>query len=55
MNMVNRHIKAPGERVSAFLLALTATVLVFAAISAGFAPHASELAARGTDARALAL
>lgn len=55
MNMVNRHIKAPGERVSAFLLALTATVLVFAAISAGFTPHAGELAARDAHAGTLAL
>lgn len=55
MNTVNRHTKAPGERVSAFLLALTATILVFAAISAGFTPHASDLAARVADARALTL
>lgn len=55
MNRVNWHIKAPGERVSAFLLAVTATMLVFAAISAGFTPHASDLAARVTNAPTLAL
>lgn len=55
MNLVNRHIKAPGERVSAFLLAVTATMLVFAAISAGFTPHGSDLAARVLDEQTGAL
>jgi hypothetical protein len=55
MNMVIRQIKAPGERVSAFLLALGVTVLVFAAISAGFTPHASDLAARVTQEPMLTL
>jgi len=55
MNMVIRHIKAPTERVSAFLLALTATALVFAAISAGFTPHASDLASRVMSEPTLAL
>ena len=36
----------PGERISALLLAVAATILVFAAINAGFTPHATDLAGR---------
>ena len=41
-----RLMKETGERLSALLLAIAATVLVFAAISAGFTPHATALAGR---------
>ncbi|MCC7329789.1 MAG: hypothetical protein IT484_06490 [Gammaproteobacteria bacterium] len=33
-----------GERLSAALLAVAATVMVLAAINAGFTPHAAHLA-----------
>lgn len=46
MDTDNRHFKEPGERLSALLLAAAATFLVFAAINAGFTPHATELAGR---------
>ncbi len=35
-----------GERLSALVLAAAATFLVFAAIHAGFTPHAADLAGR---------
>ena len=40
------HGQDSRERVSALLVAITITFLVFAGISAGFTPHAADLAAR---------
>lgn len=41
MDIEGRHIRDSRERLSALLLAAAATFLVFAAINAGFAPHAA--------------
>jgi hypothetical protein len=46
MNIRNGQFNHPGERISALLLAVAATILVFAAINAGFTPHATDLAGR---------
>jgi hypothetical protein len=55
MDTENRLIKDPRERLSALLLAVAATFLVFAAINAGFTPHGSELAGRARSGTALQL
>jgi hypothetical protein len=47
MDTRNGHFNFSGERISALLLAIAATVMVFAAINAGFAPLAVH-AAGGT-------
>jgi hypothetical protein len=41
MDTVHRHIRDSRERLPALALAIAATVLVFAAINAGFTPHAA--------------
>jgi hypothetical protein len=46
MDTDNRYFREPGARLSALLLAMAATFLVFAAINAGFTPHATALAGR---------
>jgi hypothetical protein len=44
METDNRFITGSAERVPALLLAAAATFLLFAAINAGFTPHAADLA-----------
>lgn len=44
MDIDNRLHKDKGERLSAFALACVTTLLVLAAINAGFTAHASNLA-----------
>lgn len=46
MDTDNRLIHEPAERLPALLLAAVATFLIFAAINAGFTPHATHLAER---------
>lgn len=46
MDTESRQFKDSGERLSALVLAAAATFLVFAAINAGFTPHATDLAGR---------
>jgi len=49
MNIENRQFypgKNVRERASALLVAVVVTLLVFAAINAGFTPHATDLAGR---------
>lgn len=49
MNIDNRPItqgQDARERVSALVVAMAVTFLVFAGISAGFTPHAADLAGR---------
>ncbi len=49
MNMEIRPItdgQGSGERVSALLVAVAVTFLMFAAISAAFTPHPADLAGR---------
>ena len=55
MDMENRLLTDPAGRVPALLLAAVATFLVFAAINAGFTPHATDLAGRTLAAPALSL
>lgn len=58
MDIDIRHIgqiKDSRERVSAFLVAAVVTFMVFAAINAGFAPHATDLAGRVLGGPALSL
>lgn len=55
MNMDNRLLKDVRERAPAMVLAAAATLLVFAAINAGFTPHAADLAARVLGQSTLAL
>jgi hypothetical protein len=45
MDTDNRLLRNAVERVPAALLAALASFLVFAAINAGFTPHAADLAA----------
>ncbi|MCC7257247.1 MAG: hypothetical protein IT486_02640 [Gammaproteobacteria bacterium] len=58
MEMVLKAV-SPGrearERLSAMLVAATVTFLVFAAIDAGFTPHATDLASRALDLSVMAL
>jgi hypothetical protein len=42
----HHHDASARERLSALLLAVAVTMLVFAAINAGFTPHAADLAGR---------
>lgn len=44
MNFTNRFFGFTGERLSAVLLAAAVTVMVLAAVNAGFTPHAAGLA-----------
>jgi hypothetical protein len=46
MNTDNRLLRDAGERASVLVVAAAATFLVFAAINAGFTPHAADLATR---------
>ena len=46
MNAGHRHDNHARQRLSTLLLAVAVTMLVFAAINAGFAPHAPDLAGR---------
>lgn len=46
MNTDNRFFRDARERAPAFALAAAATFLVFAAINAGFTPHAADLTVR---------
>lgn len=58
MELHNRHLglgKDARERISALLVAVAATVLVFAAINAGFTPHATRLVGSYGDPPALSL
>lgn len=55
METRNGQFNHSGERLSALLLAIAATVLVFAAINAGFAPHAGHIAGRVLGDSALSL
>ena len=55
MEADNRHFREPAERLSALLLAVAATFIVFAAINAGFTPHATDLAGRVLGQSALTL
>jgi hypothetical protein len=55
MNFVDRQIRDTGERLPALMLAIAATLLVFAAINAGFTPHATALAEHSFGEAALAL
>lgn len=55
MDTEDRLIKDPGERLSALVLAAAATLLVFAAINAGFTPHAADLAGQALGGTTLSL
>lgn len=55
METDNKFFNERGERLSAFALAVAATFLVFAAINAGFTPHATDLAARAASHQTLSL
>ncbi|CAG0939770.1 hypothetical protein GPROT2_00723 [Gammaproteobacteria bacterium] len=55
MDTRNGHFHFSGERLSALLLAVAATVMVFAAINAGFTPHAAHVASRVLGASPLSL
>lgn len=55
MNIENRLIRDPGERLSALVLAAAATLLVFAAINAGFTRHAADLAGQALSGATLSL
>lgn len=54
MDTENRLHKDKGERISAFALACVTTLLVLAAINAGFTAHVSHVAA-STQAEASSL
>jgi len=58
MNTRNRYLN-PGrqsqERISALAVAVAATLLVFAAINAGFTPHAADLTRQAVSQPGLAL
>jgi hypothetical protein len=55
MDIDNRLIRDPRERLPVLALAVAATLLVFAAINAGFTPHAAEVAGRELPAPGLVL
>ncbi len=55
MEPENRMLKDPRERLPALALAVLVTLLVFAAINAGFTPHAADVAGRALPATALSL
>jgi len=46
MVIVKGAFNAPRERLPALALAMLVTVLVFAAINAGFTPHAADVSGR---------
>lgn len=50
-----RLFREPRERLPALALAIAVTFLVFAAINAGFTPHATELAGTALGEQALSL
>lgn len=55
MDTDSRFLRDSGERLSALLLAVAVTFMVFAAINAGFTPHATDLAGRVFGHATLAL
>jgi hypothetical protein len=55
MDMDNAWVSNAAERVPALLLAAAATLLIFAGINAGFAPHGADLAGLLAARPALAL
>ncbi len=52
MEVVIRPLAESRERLPALALAVVVTVLVFAAINAGFTPHGTDLSGRALSAPA---